>query len=97
MKKCKQCMKSNPMLVRWVMYNYGQIPWTGFLMPKQKERIKKIEEEVEARIKTNKGTLYVVDETEQMPPEFHDEVHSYLKKEMIDERDDTGADEERAD
>ena len=98
MKKCKQCMKSNPMVVRWVMYNYGQIPWDGFLMPKEKELRKKIKEEVEARIKANKETLYTADEEVSVTDnDYSDYVRVFSSKEINNEREDAGADEERAD
>lgn len=61
MKKCEQCLKTKPMVVRWVMFNYGQIPWNGFMLPREKK------------------TLTTIDET--MPPEYHEEVVSYLMKE----------------
>jgi len=65
MKKCKRCLKTNPMLIRWVMFNYGQIPWNGFMLPREKKALLK--------------AFTVIDET--MPPEYHEEVVSYLMKE----------------
>ena len=65
MKKCKQCLKTKPMVVRWVIFNYGRIPWNSFMLPREKKALAK--------------ALTVVDET--MPPEYHEEVVSYLMKE----------------
>jgi len=37
-KFCKQCANTQPMLVRWVIYNYGRIPWNGFRLPREKKQ-----------------------------------------------------------
>ncbi len=37
-KFCKQCTNSQLVFVRWVMFNYGRIPWAGFLLPREKRQ-----------------------------------------------------------
>ena len=37
-KFCKQCTNSKLIFVRWVMFNYGRIPWAGFLLPREKKQ-----------------------------------------------------------
>ena len=37
-KFCKQCTNSQLIFVRWVMFNYGRIPWAGFLLPREKKQ-----------------------------------------------------------
>lgn len=64
-KSCQQCKRMKPLVVRWFVHNYGQIPWNGFMLPREKKALAK--------------ALTVVDET--MPPEYHEEVVSYLTKE----------------
>jgi len=47
-KPCPQCKRMKPMVVRWFAHNFGQIPWNGFRLPREKraeeEILKKIEE-----------------------------------------------------
>ena len=37
-KFCKQCTNSKLIFVRWVMFNYGRIPWAGFQLPREKRQ-----------------------------------------------------------
>ena len=66
-KPCQTCRKTNPMVLRWVSFNYGRIPWNGFMLPREKKALLQ--------------AFTVIDETQQMPPEFYEEVHAYLTKE----------------
>lgn len=37
-KFCKQCTNPKVIFIRWVMFNYGRIPWNGFQLPRTKKQ-----------------------------------------------------------
>ncbi len=66
MKSCQQCERTKPMVVRWFVLNYGQIPWNGFMFPREKRALLK--------------AFTVIDDTQEMTPEILDQIEAYFEK-----------------